>query len=45
MGLPLLLQAVELPDEFVGLSHWGPSVSFGAPAEDQMSIVAQEGAR
>lgn len=36
-------RAVEFPDRSVGPSHGGPSVSFGAPVEDQMSIAASGG--
>lgn len=36
-------QAVELLATVVGPCHGGPSISFGAPAEDQMLIAALEG--
>lgn len=35
-------QAVELPSAGAGPSHGGPSISFGAPSEGQMSIAASE---
>ncbi len=38
-----ITQAVELPGECAGPSHGGPAISFGAPADDQMSIAALEG--
>ncbi len=31
---------VQLPDDSVGLLHGGPSISFGAPPENQMLITA-----
>lgn len=36
-------QAVELLSDIAGPSQGGTSISFGAPAEDQMSIAASEG--
>lgn len=36
-------QAVELPGDIAGLSHGGPSISFGAPVEDQISIAVLVG--
>lgn len=36
------LHAVELPDDGMCPSHGGPSMSFGIPAEDQMSIASLE---
>lgn len=37
------LQAVEFLAVVAGASHGGPSISFGAPEEDQMLIAASEG--
>ncbi len=31
---------VRFPDDFAGLSHGAPSISFGAPSVDRMSIAA-----
>ncbi len=31
---------VRFPGDFAGLSHGAPSISFGAPSEDRMSIAA-----
>ncbi len=31
---------VRFPDNFAGLSHGAPSISFGAPSVDKMSIAA-----
>ncbi len=31
---------VRFPGDFAGTSHRGPSISFGAPSEDRMSIAA-----
>ncbi len=33
---------VRFPGDFAGLSHGAPSISFGAPSVDRMSIAASE---
>ncbi len=34
---------VRFPGDFAGLSHGAPSISFGAPSVDRMSIAASDG--
>ncbi len=31
---------IQFPGDFAGLSHGAPSISFGAPSVDRMSIAA-----